>query len=363
MDGSQKHLAGLFFSSLVKQQTSPELNHENGTPIERLTADDIRRVGPQAASGRGPVYASQPEIAFRHRHWHDDRLRVRKALLVSNHSRARVERFDNCGGECVVEVSADGSRHRLRATYCGDRWCQPCMAARAKKVSAQLVGWMHGKKLAFDCYTLRADGKSLKERLDHLLASFVRLRTCGWWKRNVQGGAATVQITRGRKKRHWHVHLHVIRTGPVWDRASQTAAWRKASKTSFIVDSEEVYSEQEAADYLARYASRGCERDVILSPSALVEAVVSLRGRRMLIPFGDWKRVEDRDEDEVKVEWKRVERFDRITDAARRGEAWALGVFASLKVKPRFDGVRVHFEDLEVSQDERRMKEPCHPSG
>lgn len=342
-------LSGLL---LDPQETSRELPRKNFSipDVQPLDAKDFRLLGPLGSLGIPP--ANDVELQFRHRDWSGDRDRIRAALVAAGTTAVRVERFDNCGSDCMVEMTPDGKQARLRAFYCRDRWCKPCMDARAKDITEHILFLMDGKKCTFDTYTLAKDKRGLIERRRHLLESFQRLRDSRWWKDNVTGGIGSVQITLGKRKEHWHVHLHVLRDGPEWPESVQRKAWKKATGDSFVVDSRPVEDGKRAASYIARYAARGVEREVILCPDRLIESVVALRGARMLIPFGRWYGLDGPCRLDDQTEWRRVGRLERVAKDALAGQVYATGVIAALKVTVFYDGGKIKFASLKREEEE-----------
>jgi hypothetical protein len=324
--------SGLFFSSLVTQQTKLEtLATEKRGRIRRRPVDkDFDRRAEREAYRLPPLLDA--ERVFRHGGWERDRERVFQALVSTNASESRRERFQTCGCDCVIEYSPDLKKHRVRASYCGDRFCVPCCKARSLRIQANLLAWCKGQRVRFVTLTLRPESESLSACLDHLIRSFTRLRAQKLWSDNVTAGAYTVEMTRGRAGTHWHVHLHALVIGSYIRQSELSEGWRQASGGSVIVDVREVKDHDRGVYYVAKYAAKGFGSDVTQNPDWLAECVCALRGRRLLGSFGQWrgKRVEVHAD--AASDWKPVGRFTEIHAAALRGEEWARGVFKSLNV-------------------------------
>jgi len=273
-----------------------------------------------------------------------------------------MHRFRECGSDCVVECREDGQAHRLKANYCGDRWCVPCMNARARVVRDYLLDLIKDRPATFETFTIKRDDKPLTERLNRLLRSFRNLRRSPKYKCYVKQGAFVVQITRGKHKDHWHVHLHVLRLGRPIPKAVLSDLWLSITGDSHQVDSRRVVNSVEDASYVSRYAARGVDRDVTLDHDALVEAVCSLRGRRMFQPFGGWPpcRVEKPVKDSSA--WRRVGRLVEVYEAARAGEVWATGIFRSLGVVVSRNSSVPKFYPLLEDRGET-IEEPRAPDG
>lgn len=337
----------LFFTSLDPLQTNP-VNCVRESPAERAA----RRAGDELARTLGHYAYVVPPISpeeshWRHGDWQDERTKVRDALLASGMSENRRNRFDNCGSDAVVEWNAEEGRHRVRANYCGDRFCKPCARARAATVRQNLAKWMEGETCRFVTLTLKPEGRTLIEALNHLYASFVRLRASQTWRRAVTGGGAVTEIKRGSGAKCWHVHLHAIICGSYIEQADLSEAWRQASKGSFIVDVRRVKNGTGACAYLTKYVSKGIDPTVLGAPDDCVECVVALRGRRLLLTFGNWH---GRGVERLRVDresWVKVGRLVHVLHCCWRGETWASGIVQSLTSKR--DEVDAKADDPQIS--------------
>jgi len=344
---------GLFYSVLLDPQetklhripdkiSAGDSGYRKGDAFDRMGEGEAFRIPP----------AHVVETAFRHRGWMPDRTRVRKAMAQAGIPVARLERFDACGSDCVVEVAEDGSGYRLRANYCHDRWCVPCNRARARELTGELLRMIDGKPVAFTTLTQRDYGETLPVLLKRINESFAGLRRTKLWTEKVTGGAACIQITRGKRKDHWHVHVHILHDGGAFDWNDLSTEWENQTGNSWVVDSQDVQDVAERAAYVARYASKGCDRDVVLDPDALIEAIVALRGRRMLSTFGSWRKLGDEGQDEDQRAFRRLGRFVEIVHAARSNEAWAIGVLTALKVRLDRHAAQVKFEDVKYDRED-----------
>lgn len=326
--------SGLFFSSLVHQQTKTDLAAERKhrqSGKERRETDWHKQVARQAFV-LPPL--QDAERVFRHGGWWRDRERVFEALQATAAPLGRQERFANCGCDCVIEYSPTLQKHRVRASYCGDRFCLPCSRSRSMKIQQNLIDWCRGERVRFVTLTQRPAGATLAENLNHLFRSFTKVRESKLWRAAVRAGVYTVEITRGQDGGHWHVHLHALVIGSYIDQAGLSEAWQRASGGSRIVDVREVKDHAQGVYYVAKYAAKGFSQSVLQHHDWLCECVCALRGRRLLGTFGEWRsrglevRVDDADD------WHCVGRFVSVHAAALRGEEWALGTFRSLNVAP-----------------------------
>lgn len=354
----------LFGGLQLENQQTKSHQRENTRKIERprtaAEKDFDKRADREAF--RAPP-ADAVETAFRHGWWFQDREKVIAAMKAANVGAARLERFLNCGCDAVVEYNAEERRHRIRANYCGDRWCYSCQKARAKKLAAALLAFVLMKQTKFITLTIRADQRSLVERRRHLLDSFGRLRRTKFFRSAITGGAYCTQVTRGDSGGHWHVHLHVLAHASYVCSRRLSRAWKECSGDSKIVHVRAVRNAEKDAGYVARYATKGCERDVVLDPDSLCEAVVALRGARMLATFGSFWGCRVVRMVPNNAGWARVGRLVHVYHAARRGEEWAAGCLRSLRVVVTGTGERPEFEYVERFKVKRKKKKRRRAAG
>lgn len=333
--------SGLFFSSLDPQQTNPDRakalkpRYKHVAPGQK----DFDRLAEKEAYRLPPATAA--ETLFRHGGWLGDRKRVRRALVAANCPSRRLERFDECGTDCVIEYSPTLQKHRVRASYCGDRFCVPCSNARAAKYRPGLIERCRDKRVRFVTLTRRGDQENLSACIDHVYRSFTKLRSCRLWRSCVTGGAAVLEITRGKDGSHWHVHLHCLVIGSYIDQRRLSDAWRVASGGSFIVHVREVKDHEAGVYYVSKYLTKGFDRSVVSDPDALIECVCALRGRRVLATFGEWHGADVELDHFDPRDWKRVARFDEVAAASLRRQPWALAVCQSLNIWFEGRGARV----------------------
>ena len=275
----------------------------------------------------------QEERAFRHGAWAKNRLRVHAALKRAKVKQSRLRRFECCGSSCQVSVSQDGSQVKLDAFYCGDRFCKPCQKARAKIVGKNILKMTAGKSLSLVTLTLMPLGGSYSATLDHLLASFARLRSTKFWRKVVAGGVAVVEATRGSHNDHWHIHLHAIAEAKFIDRIRLSKAWAKASKGSYIVHVAKISKPEKAIKYVAAYATKGFSDEIYQYPNHLTECIRSLRGRRLLCTFGGWYGCELEKDERPRDGFRRVGPLVAVLHAARDGWPFATKLLADLGFK------------------------------
>lgn len=332
-----------FSASLDTHETSYD-----GPSIEEIVAANRerkaqRRWDEARKHGAPPRPANATETSFRHSGWRSTRERVRAGFLRANASKARVERFDNCGAACSVAISPDGKRVKLSARYCRDRFCVPCTKARARVVQRNLLRWTAEMDPLMVTLTLRPQKSELRSMVTHLIQSFARLRAASFWKGNVDGGAYFIEITRGEKKDHWHVHLHAICDGGYISQKRLSGEWHRASRGSSIVHVTRCSRSTKGIAYAAEYAAKGWSGECLEKVDWIVELVDGLRGRRLLGTFDGWRGRRIEQEPIDSTGWTVLGDIVAIVDAAGRGDAFAGGILRGLGVLAVFNAGEVSF--------------------
>jgi hypothetical protein len=342
-----KRESGLFYSSVLSQQTTTDGPGVKLPREKRLTKSQLDFDRYAERRMLDPIPADDVETSFRHGRWSEGREKVIDALTAANVPASRLERFKCCGGGCVVEFSPSLGKHRVRANYCGDRFCEPCVKARSLRVRKSLLEWTQGETVRFLTLTLRGTDQPLQAVLSRLLSCFVKLREWKFWQSGVRAGAAVVEITRGGKGDHWHVHLHALLIGQWIDQRQLSDAWKKVTGDSSIVDIRPIRSNKDGVEYIAKYATKGWTWAILENPEWLLECIIALRGRRLFLTFGEWYGRQQILCKAGPADWKVVGRIGVIFAAAVAGEEWARAVFRSLGFAPGVAAGRPFFVGAE----------------
>lgn len=262
-----------------------------------------------------------------------------------------VTAFCDCGASCQVLIATDGQSAKLEARYCKHRFCVPCMKARARVISDNLLAWTAGKAPLMVTLTLAPREGTVGMILTHLIRSFARLRASQLWKDRVDAGAYCVEITRGQHGDHWHVHLHAICLGRFIDQQQLSDAWFVASKGSYIVHVTRCDAGGEAVRYASEYASKGWSSECLDNVSWIVDLIRGLRSRRLFGTFGGW-RGRSIEKPAISVDgFRRVGSLVEIVDKAKRGDQWAIGVCKLIGVAVIHDAGKVSFVSLRPGRD------------
>lgn len=321
---------GLFSSLLGTQQTKsqcppPTPPEDDLTSSERRKMERIERL-----YGNATPKAEELETNFRHSGWWATRQKVRTAMVAANLPAARIERFDNCGAECRVEYCKETGDVRFRAFYCGDRFCIPCTAAKARRLKRELLDYCKGREARFLSITARPPADDLKGCIDGMGDYFSALRRCNAWTESVDAGCYVMEVKKGEIGRLWHVHFHALVVGRWIDQEALIAAWKRITNGSWNIDIRATSSNEEAVEYCGKYMGKGFDHSVFHSPDDLLCCLLHLRGRRLLSYFGEWWGMDCERNDQPKREWKSLGRLGYIASRAVAGEQWACGIIHAL---------------------------------
>lgn len=347
----QSDCGTLFSSQLDPKETKSHVStgpcqEENGPGVV-----EIRSLGPRPVDLRGEGSGLLLQDHFRHHAWMGDRERVYAALDAANQSSGRLGRFAGCGQGGMVFVSADGQRAKVMSINCHDRLCEPCAIERAWHVRGKLASLMGERFHRLITLTMAGNNAPLKDCMVGLNESFIKLRRTEFWKRTVSGGAWFQEITRGREGRHWHAHAHAITCGTWVDWHRLKAEWAMASGGSYVVDVRAVDDNKGQARYVSDYCSKGVSRSLYYNHDLLVEAVIALKGSRLIGTFGDWWNVNLEEEEQDQVEWKEVEKVSTVVRAAVDGAPWAVGLLLLLKRQVRVRNGQLRYSRITTGPD------------
>jgi len=155
-------------------------------------------------------------------------------------------------------------------------------------------------------------GDRLSTLLRRLRAGFRQLRKQPEWQDAIRGGVALVEISHGANG--WHPHLHLLCIGRFIPHAALSAAWERVTGST-IVDVRTVTG-AEVAGYVTKYLTKPVKPVVMRDPDLLDEAIVTLKGARMLQTFGQVRAADlEPDEDDQQddsLTWIPLGRLDEI---------------------------------------------------
>lgn len=289
-----------------------------------------------------PVYdyrvpqAARCETNFRHSHWKARREQVASCLASAGLNTFALDRFAQCGSGCVIEVTKNSEKVRLKACYCHSRHCEPCMRAKANKITANLrtrLGDNSDGRHRFITLTIRHSRRPLREQIAKLYASFRKMRNYPEWQASQFGGCAMLEVKYSKGTGHWHPHLHLISEGLWLDKRDLVRMWKAATGDSFIADIRDIPTAKDVCHYVCKYVSKGTSGDVWDIASVAQEWILASKGVRTMLTYGTWRgfrllQVADNGE-----QWKPVTTMIKLYEAIERNEIWAMRLIQRLEEK------------------------------
>lgn len=279
-------------------------------------------------------------VSFRHSGWAADRARIRAAFVATGASTNRIAHWDGCGSHPWIAVSRnDPSIYRIHADYCHDRFCKPCASIRSRIVAGNLADKISNRKHRLITLTVRSAEEPLHELLDLLYRSFARLRRTALWQGRIRGGACFLEIKYNAQLERWHPHLHIVAEGQYVPQQLLSQEWHRITRHSYIVDVRLIRDGDQAAHYVAKYASKPLSNSYLHDHARLCEAVVSLRGRRLCLTFGAWRhwRLLDHPNDGP---WTYIAPLRSIVQDARDGSTYHLQLLAKVGLTIPYDQIK-----------------------
>jgi hypothetical protein len=225
-----------------------------------------------------------------HAHWQDRRRLILDALLRTAPLNRRCVRFAFCAQSFwAYRHVTNADRFVLVRDFCHDRFCDVCSRRRAWTIRCNLRPLLGERDYRLISLTLRHNATPLTAQLNHLYASFRRLRTTAAWKAHVRGGVAFLELGRNAETGRWHPHLHCVTFGTWFPAAVLKLCWRFATGDSDVIDIRFVEDPETVATYVCKYATKSLPESIASEPAALDEAVVALHSRKLLVLFGEAK--------------------------------------------------------------------------
>jgi len=215
------------------------------------------------------VYQSLDDIDYKHRSLALRGCRLNAWFAVDRETR-------------VVKILSDA---------CRLRWCPLCSQAKSRFISQAVCEFLkdHPRPKILTL-TLAHSDDSLDSQITRLYACFRQLRRKKAWCSKVRGGVWFFQVKVSQRSQQWHPHLHILLDSEYIPHELLKQSWESITGDSHIVDIRTIYKARVAAEYVARYAARPAQLDV-LDAERRLEVVQSLHGRRLAGGFGSAKGV------------------------------------------------------------------------
>jgi Replication protein len=318
--------------------------------------------------------ATPAEARFRHSHWQATREKVHQAMIEAHAGHAhqphtddpathdprdddretisakaharRIASFIECGACSNVEWSETLQRHRVKASYCKSRHCEPCMRAKAQRIRANLekqLATLETNTHRFFTFTLAHTDDSLDAQIKKLYRCFKNLRRRKPWSDTQRGGVVMLEVKLVKPKNafrssgeksaelEWHPHLHVISEGCWIDIAQVKQLWNELTGGSWCVDVRSLPRGNDVAGYVCKYVTKGTSSEVWRSTDHAIEWIHASKGVRTCATFGSWRGLKLTAPIATATDWTFVGRLDDLIRRSRNGEEVACGILTSLR--------------------------------
>lgn len=276
---------------------------------------------------REPHYLS---VRFRHSGWHADRVRIYEALERTEQPLARKLGFLNCGAQAhILRNVEDPTIYRVAGSCCHDRFCLPCANERSHAIALNVLDVVKKRTLRFLTLTVKSDAEPLSDLLDKLHNSFQKLRRTKLWKKCVDGGVAFLEINWSEQRQRWHPHFHILIEGRYLPYAQLKSLWLSITGDSFVIEIRIVRDAPTAARYVTKYASKPFNKTFLHKPRRLDEAIVALKGRKLLVTFGTWRGI-TLARTPTPGAWENIGSLERYIQNAAAGDPHAKAILSAL---------------------------------
>lgn len=202
----------------------------------------------------------------------------------------RTARILGCCAHPTVAIGADGTP-RIAARRCRDRVCPLCSAQKADEYSKALTVMVRTwSSCRFVTLTQKSRKETLALALMRLSASLKQLRRRRWFLDRVDGGVIAIEATFNTETLQWHAHAHLIVSGEFLPQDELSREWLSTTGDSSIVHVRACHDRRDAAKYVSKYLSKGCDAET-WSDAAICEFALAVSRHRMTYAFGTARKL------------------------------------------------------------------------
>lgn len=269
---------------------------------------------PEQKSVRKPSPEYQ-ERAWRFRHCPAERQFWLRVLPQVSSKPNEVERFKSCGSDAWVEHSPSTGKVRIHSQRCMLRICPACQRAYAKRLADRTEQlFRHAKRQMplFITLTLRTSDRPLADSVAFLRSCFRRLRATKTWKEKISYGVAAIEVTRGRNRDHWHVHLHAIAWGAFYSKDVLEKQWRRITYGSFKVDVQRARKSASLRHYISDYIAKPPAEAAFHDDALAGEWYRAVTRQHWVIRFGHKKQMPKAEDPPRVRDWVRICRLTEL---------------------------------------------------
>lgn len=304
---------------------------ETSAPAVRSDAETERSSPATAANQpnkspiRRPTPPTELESTFRHSFWAARRARVLQAIKSAGEPERRVDAFAACGSGALVLLDEETGHTRLAAHHCHDRFCEACQMARRHTIQRNLIPLVEEGRTLHIVLTQKSSDRDLAKSIKKLYADAAKLRRRPFWQNRVAGGSQTLEVTFNTDTREWHPHLHLLVRAEWLQLQDLSQEWLTVTGDSHRVHVSLVRSNASAVREVTKYLGKITHRSYEQDTDAMIEAVIALKGTRLITTFGIWrgKKLTHIDKPPTPVIWKIWGTLEQLIALAQTGNTWA----------------------------------------
>jgi hypothetical protein len=232
----------------------------------------------------------------------------------------------------MVMQERHSGRLRINAHHCHDRFCEACQQSRCAIVQKNLSTLVRRGKCLHVVLTWRSENRPLYDQLADLYAAAARLRSRKWWKKRVDGGSQTLEMTWNPDTNQWHPHLHLLIHAQWLQLQELSREWLAVTGHSHRVHVSLVHQDLAAIREVTKYLSKPIHRSIEFLPDVLDECLVSLKGRRLITTFGSWRgtRLLETPAPDPSEEWRVWGTLHQLCRLASQKDTWARAALVEL---------------------------------
>lgn len=209
----------------------------------------------------------------------------------------------------------------------------PCAHTRAAVIARNLADHVRGRRTRLITLTIRHSAQPLTEQVRKLYRSFRKLRRRQPSAALFRGGLAILELHHTGQANGWHPHLHVLAEGDFVEQRELAADWHAITRDSYVVHVTAVRNDTNAIRYVTKYATKPLAKSAAHTPALIAEALLALKGRRLLIPFGTWQHVRFTDPPQDDREWEILGPLDLLLSQERHGNTIAVAALSALRAQ------------------------------